>query len=350
MRSRFSALLLIVSVILLMVSVVGCRSVSEPADASSPPYAPSSPTQEASIENTSEPIETIVPDSPVFTISAFGECAELIARITPGDGEDELHYAHISESGSSYEGGPECFFVSGDKIYFRDPTDWQWSSLFVYDIVSGEGRRIYDHPEEDDRFAPFAVYNGLVITNSKVFDPETSKSMELEPPVPAEYDVISFFISGSDVYLLAGDDDSVFTSMLDLGYPAAGRAPGWTEARDVCSGEPAEDPSSTIWTFGKLGKRFATMDSAAYLGDGQDGSHYFWALLSESDDRLFEGEHTETLVFKTDADGNLIKAVSPETSWDELYGGCCKYLLNGDGTVYLMLGLPDRLLVYRIDL
>lgn len=316
---------------------------SDSADRSSAPDASA----------TDAPIETLpVNDAgvPVFEVSDFGECAELIARIVPDDGENDLHYAHFNADGSGYEGGPVSFFVSEGKLFLRDPYDALFSSVFVYDLETGEGSRLFDHPCEEDRFAPFAEAGGLIITNNAIFDPVSGESVKAEPVFPSE-DIISMYVTDEGVFQLAANG-GYYISRLEYD-PAnlSGSAPKWSSPEAAGSIELKEDPPETLFTAEGAEAGITSIYFSSYMGECPDGARCFKAELSEIPNKQsVQGEHTELLFLKFDSAGNFVRAVSPEKGYDALYGACEAYYLGADGYICIMMGFPDALEVYRIGL
>lgn len=259
----------------------------------------------------------------------FDSCSEELASVPVGEGETDAHYP----SSDTDEFAPFNFCIAEGKLYAADWTEID-RSLLVMDITSGQLSRLHSETPYFsvlyDRYQPFCVKDGLIISNSYAFDTETGLSTKLVSPIPSEREYASL-----QVMYAIGDD--VF-----LSYDISEKS----DTRMVCR----FDAEKTEWSEPEL--LFNTPEGTAYYsgdfkGCDAEGNRYF----TPHDPKAEKDGHIRRVIEKYGPDDRLLARLPLPWFEDDLYKtGESRIRVTEDGTVYIMAPFTDALRFYKVNM
>ena len=323
----------IISFALIFIMALSLAACRQPKEASVDPTDAPKPTETVT-QPTAEPTE-----APAKTAADFSSCGTVIARLVPGEGENDVHYRFTgySEDVSCYL--PYRFFVGEGKIYIHDEP----SSVLVYDTETGECTRLAVLPEDMD-WPPFAVLGDLVVFLGRMYDMSSGETVRLSGGFTEK---LSSFMYVSDGKVFSVSSGSAGKGYYRKELDIEGRS--WSDPETIVDISGRDEDGSPIFAFAE-GVPFVPFRhwDGLYLGDGPDGSHYF---LDRSGAALADGE-TGVSISKYDASGTLAAyTILPYDRLDLFPDNPNEdIVLGGDGCVYLMADFPNEVVIYRIEL
>ncbi|MBR4658483.1 MAG: PT domain-containing protein [Clostridia bacterium] len=318
---------------------VEANNTEAPTDA---PTITDAPTAEPVVTDAPTPAPTEAPTPAPAVEYAFEDCAEVIARFTPGEADDQVHYIYDDGFEDGEDMGPEYFSVSDGRLYIFD----RYTSMLVYDIEGGTAERCGFPNGAASQFLsphyPFIVSGGRAIGVRDMIDFETGTRTSLMPP--------RSFVDACSVLFLAEREGRIYLYLLEdeehsptgdryLEYELDTELNAWILKRSYCY-------------TGESGALFMEGHRGYYMNcelRGEDGEGNFYMTKMELVDESNEYDNYEYTILKYTSEADLISSTKVRFNEDEYFWGP-HMIVTEDGGLYIMVDYRNEIVVYKVNL
>ncbi|MBQ1520321.1 MAG: PT domain-containing protein [Clostridia bacterium] len=319
--------------------IITDEPTAAPAESGEPTPAPT----EAS---TPEPTEAPTPAPAVEY--AFEDCARVIARFTPGEADDQVHYIYDDGFEDGENWGPEYFAVDGSRIYIFD----RHNEMLIYDTASGETSRHRmpqgSRSQEFSCFEPFTVSGGKYVASYCTYDFETGESASLQPPRSLLGAVETLFIAsrGGEYYVYAEKEEYQpygYDDIEALEYKLDPEAGAWIASGPFCRWEHTSNGYGDV-TLDGCGRN---MGRCSIIGMDGEGCIYLSRYVSGGvADHRNESVYT---IEKYSPAGDLISSTEAKFNEGEYFYD--QYMIAAeDGAVYVMVDYKEETVIIKVVL
>ena len=310
------------------------------------------PTEEVTPEPTATPEPTPVPEAVKI---AFDDCAEVVARLPWGSGDNEVYYEPSHESEEIL---PVCFNVTDGKIYLLDRwLNHSTSPILSIDIATGETGRIDVSGTQYSVNTEFAIDGSRLITPREIYDLETGEDTPLQPVDLVQQGALMnmrrILMRGGECYMYVADEfvnnhqstSPVVTEYLLMQDHLSSY---WKPMRQYCR---EDSHSITLLESGMSLARGTEMGYDEYLGPDAKGCHYVMSeehRLDENGCDLFL--HTLSR-FTPEGYVDVYTLVDmPKHYHYPMFGWKHSFRVDEDGTVWFMMMYEEEVVFYKITL
>lgn len=358
MKKLISAIMLCAMLIMLC----ACRSepqqaMTDPTAAPTEAAATAAPTAALTEEPTEAPTEepTTEPTATPEPVElSFADCAEVVARLPWGLGDNEVYFEPPDES---EEMVPQCFFVADGNVYVLDRWLYQRSEgMIVCDIETGELSRVNFTDTQSSHYAAFAIDGGRMIDPFSIYDIETGTETILQrPPIKeSALECVRFLRFKDETWYL---------------YLAEPWDIGSTHNEHPIVTEYILDEENLLWQpvrrYIKDGwKNIELLDGGIVLENIRDDAHNEYAGYDDagnhyviSEDSVYDNGseygRLRVTLSKLTPEGHVEKYVELDTSKEyhsPLVSWGHNVQVDSDGTVWLMMLYNTEAVIYKINM